>query len=60
MHKKSVKRLILNKETLRNLKAAELRGAGGGVADLAEACTTWGPDSCLGACTFNCSWICTM
>jgi hypothetical protein len=60
MHKRSVKRMTLNKETLRNLKAAELRGAGGDAAAPLEACPTWGPDSCLGACTFNCSWICTM
>jgi hypothetical protein len=53
------KKLTLNKETLRQLQPGELKNVAGKAAfpSLDSNCSpTCGPNSCLGLCTFNCSF----
>lgn len=55
---KSGKKLRLNKETIRQLQPEELSQAAGGWTSWNSQCTpTCGPDSCLGVCSLNCSFL---
>ena len=54
---KIVKKLVLNKETLRKLEPGELQKAAGQGSWQSDCAVTCGENSCLGACTLNCSWI---
>ena len=60
MHKRPLKKLSLNKETLHGLEARDLEKAkGAAVPSWASDCGwTCGDDSCLGVCSLNCSWVC--
>lgn len=63
--RKTVKKLHLHKETLRQLEDGELKKAAGRAEAAPIAGGSWesdcnftcGRESCLGACTLNCSWL---
>ena len=58
MNKKSTRKLTLSKETLHRLEPDELRKMAGGWTSWNSQCTpTCGPDSCLGVCSLNCSFL---
>ncbi len=57
---KHVKKLRLNKETVRRLEPEELRKAAGAVTVTSfnsRCIPTCGPESCLGICSGNCSFL---
>ncbi len=62
--RRSNKKLVVNKETLRRLNESELDRMRGAAADLeiiswaSDCLITCGPNSCLRVCTLNCSWLC--
>jgi len=64
--RKMAKKLSIHKETLRQLEPRDLRKAPGGLvfevfgllSDDSRCYITCGRDSCLGACSLNCSWLC--
>ncbi len=54
------RKLTLSKQTLYNLQSTDLQKAAAGETILSwnSQCTpTCGPNSCLGACSFNCSFL---
>jgi hypothetical protein len=58
--KRSVKKLTLSKETLRQLEPGDLRKANGGAEAgswQSDCDFTCGANSCAGVCTANCSWF---
>jgi hypothetical protein len=56
--RKGLKRLTLNKETLRNLDPRLLNAVGGYPVSTASDCNACGSYDCTGGCTFTCDSSC--
>lgn len=55
--KRSVKKLALGRETLRQLEPDDLHKAQGQGSWESDCAFTCGPNSCLGVCSLNCTWV---